>query len=156
MKNTHLTETKFAQFDLEQSLQAALDGVGYTQCTPIQAQSLPILMAGKDIAGQAQTGTGKTLAFLVATFNHLLKTSTVESRKPSHIRALILAPTRELAVQIFNDAKPLAQKTKLKIALVYGGDGYEKQIEALEQGADIVIATTGRLIDFMKQEDLSV
>ncbi|MGB1298368.1 MAG: DEAD/DEAH box helicase, partial [Psychrobium sp.] len=151
MKNTHLTETKFAEFNLEQSLQAALDDVGYTQCTPIQAKSLPVLMTGKDIAGQAQTGTGKTLAFLVATFNHLLKNPAHESRKPSQIRALILAPTRELAVQIYNDAKPLAKKTKLKMALVYGGDGYDKQIESLEKGADIVIATTGRLIDFMKQ-----
>ncbi|MGB0834347.1 MAG: ATP-dependent RNA helicase RhlB [Psychrobium sp.] len=151
MKNTHLTETKFAEFNLEQSLQAALDDVGYTQCTPIQAKSLPVLMTGKDIAGQAQTGTGKTLAFLVATFNHLLKNPADESRKPSQIRALILAPTRELAVQIYNDAKPLTKKTKLKMALVYGGDGYDKQIESLEKGADIVIATTGRLIDFMKQ-----
>lgn len=151
MKNNHLTETTFAQFDLVQSLKTALDKVGYTQCTPIQAKSLPILLANKDIAGQAQTGTGKTLAFLVATFNYLLKNPIEGERKASQVRSLILAPTRELAIQIYNDAKPLAESTGLKLALVYGGDGYEKQISDLEKGADIVIATTGRLIDFMKQ-----
>lgn len=151
MKNTHLTETTFAQFDLVPSLKTALDSVGYTQCTPIQAKSLPILMSNKDIAGQAQTGTGKTLAFLVATFNHLLKNPIEQERKANQIRSLIMAPTRELAIQIYNDAKPLAEKTGLKLALVYGGDGYDKQISELEKGADIVIATTGRLIDFMKQ-----
>jgi len=151
MKNTHLTDTTFAQFDLVQSLKTALDKVGYTQCTPIQAKSLPILMTNKDIAGQAQTGTGKTLAFLVATINHLLKNPIEGERKASQVRSLIMAPTRELAIQIYNDAKPLAESTGLKLALVYGGDGYEKQISDLEKGADIVIATTGRLIDFMKQ-----
>lgn len=151
MKNTHLTETTFAQFDLVQPLKTALDKVGYTQCTPIQAKTLPILMSNKDIAGQAQTGTGKTLAFLVATFNHLLKNPIEGDRKPSQIRSLIMAPTRELAIQIYNDAKPLAESTGIKLALVYGGDGYEQQISDLEKGADIVIATTGRLIDFMKK-----
>jgi len=151
MKNNHLTETTFAQFDLAQSLKTALDKVGYTQCTPIQAKTLPILMNNKDIAGQAQTGTGKTLAFLVATFNHLLKNPIEGDRKASHVRSLIMAPTRELAIQIYNDAKPLAESTGIKLALIYGGDGYEQQISDLEKGADIVIATTGRLIDFMKK-----
>ena len=81
MKNTHLTDTKFEQFDLADSLQSALSSVGYTQCTPIQAESLPFLLQGKDIAGQAQTGTGKTLAFLVATFNHLLTHPAAENKK---------------------------------------------------------------------------
>jgi len=151
MKNTHLSDTKFQQLDLVDSLQNALVKVGYTQCTPIQAQSLPHLIAGKDIAGQAQTGTGKTLAFLVATFNHLLRNPAPAERKPSQVRSIIMAPTRELAIQIYNDAKPLAEATGLHVALVYGGDGYEKQISELAKGADIVVATTGRLIDFMKQ-----
>jgi len=151
MKNTHLTDTKFEQFDLADSLQSALLSVGYTQCTPIQAQSLPILLQGKDIAGQAQTGTGKTLAFLVATMNHLLKTPATEGKKPNQVRAVIMAPTRELAIQIHKDAMPLAQATGLKLALVYGGDAYDKQIADIQNGADIVVATTGRLIDFMKQ-----
>lgn len=151
MKNTHLTQTTFQQLELVESLQTALTKVGYTQCTPIQAMSLPLLISGKDIAGQAQTGTGKTLAFLVATFNHLLNTPAKEGRKPSQVRSVIMAPTRELAIQIYNDAKPFAQETGLKLALVYGGEGYDKQIAELEKGADIVVATTGRLIDFMKQ-----
>ena len=151
MKNTHLTDTKFEQFDLADSLKIALTSMGYTHCTPIQAQSLPVLLQGKDIAGQAQTGTGKTLAFLVATFNHLLKTSAPENRKQGQVRAVIMAPTRELAIQIHKDAMPLAEETGLKLALVYGGDGYDKQIADIQNGADIVVATTGRLIDFMKQ-----
>ena len=151
MKNTHLTETTFQQLDLVDSLQNALNKVGYTQCTPIQAKSLPHLITGKDIAGQAQTGTGKTLAFLVATFNHLLKNPAAPDRKPSQVRSIIMAPTRELAIQIYNDAKQLAEETGLRVAIVYGGDGYDKQISELEKGADIVVATTGRLIDFMKQ-----
>ncbi|NRA53405.1 MAG: ATP-dependent RNA helicase RhlB [Gammaproteobacteria bacterium] len=151
MKNTHLTDTKFEQFDLADSLKSALQSVGYTQCTPIQAQSLPVLLQGKDIAGQAQTGTGKTLAFLVATFNHLLKTPAPEAKKPNQVRAVIMAPTRELAIQIHKDAMPLAEATGLKLALVYGGDAYDKQIAEIEAGADIVVATTGRLIDFMKK-----
>jgi len=151
MKNTHLTDTKFEQFDLADSLKSALQSVGYTQCTPIQAQSLPILLQGKDIAGQAQTGTGKTLAFLVATFNHLLKTPAIATKKPNQVRAVIMAPTRELAIQIHKDAIPLAEATGLKLALVYGGDAYDKQIADIEAGADIVVATTGRLIDFMKK-----
>lgn len=151
MKNTHLTDTKFEQFDLADSLKKALSTAGYSHCTPIQAQSLPILLQGKDIAGQAQTGTGKTLAFLVATFNHLLNTPAPASKKPSQVRAIILAPTRELAIQIHKDAIPLANESGLKLALVYGGDGYDRQIAEIERGADIVVATTGRLIDFMKQ-----
>ncbi|NRA60321.1 MAG: ATP-dependent RNA helicase RhlB [Psychrobium sp.] len=151
MKNTHLSDTKFQQLDLADSLQNALIKVGYTQCTPIQAESLPYLLQGKDIAGQAQTGTGKTLAFLVATINHLLKHPVTGERKKNQVRSVIMAPTRELAIQIYNDAKPLAEDTGLNVALVYGGDGYDKQISELEKGADIVVATTGRLIDFMKQ-----
>ncbi|MDP2561007.1 ATP-dependent RNA helicase RhlB [Psychrobium sp. 1_MG-2023] len=151
MKNTHLTEKTFQQLGLVETLHQALVSVGYTQCTPIQAMALPHLLQGKDIAGQAQTGTGKTLAFLVATFNHLLKNPVTEPRKANQVRSVIMAPTRELAIQIYNDAKPLAQSTGIKLALVYGGESYDKQVAELEKGADIVVATTGRLIDFMKQ-----
>ena len=107
--------------------------------------------AGKDVAGQAQTGTGKTMAFLIAVFHHLLQNQSdniTESKQP---RALILAPTRELAVQIANDAELLVKKTGLKTALAYGGDGYDKQLKAIEDGADILIGTTGRVIDYVKQ-----
>ena len=100
------------------------------------------------MAGQAQTGTGKTMAFLTATFHHLLQNPSKAMYQP---RALILAPTRELAVQIDHDAAIFAQASGLKTALAYGGDGYEKQLKAIEQGVDILIGTTGRVIDYVKQ-----
>ncbi len=90
-----------------------------------------------------QTGTGKTLAFLTATFNHLLTTPEHEGRKPTQPRAIIMAPTRELAIQIFNDAEPLIASTGLKAALAYGGESYDKQLAKLQDGVDILIGTTG-------------
>ncbi|SHI04325.1 ATP-dependent RNA helicase RhlB [Ferrimonas marina] len=150
MTKTHLTEKKFAEFPLAASVVEALKGSGFTHCTPIQALTLPIVLGGKDIAGQAQTGTGKTLAFLVATFHELLsrEPAAVEGNNP---RALIMAPTRELAIQIAKDAEPLAEATGLKLGLAYGGEGYESQRENIAAGVDILIGTTGRLIDYLKQ-----
>lgn len=151
MSKTHLTEQKFAQMGLEPQVLAGLETKGFHYCTPIQALSLPILLAGKDIAGQAQTGTGKTIAFLAGTFNHLLTHPASEERRVNQPRVLIMAPTRELAVQIYNDAEPMAQSTGLKLGLAYGGDGYDKQVAVLQAGVDVVIGTTGRIIDFQKQ-----
>lgn len=148
MNKTHLTQHKFADFALAPQVLAALAAQGYSNCTPIQAQCLPLALAGKDIAGQAQTGTGKTLAFLTATFHYLL---THEPRGSGQPRAIIMAPTRELAVQIHTDALLLAKHSGLKLALIYGGEGYDSQRQLLENGADILIGTTGRLIDYMKQ-----
>lgn len=148
MNKTHLTQHKFADFALAPQVLAALAAQGYSNCTPIQAQCLPLALAGKDIAGQAQTGTGKTLAFLTATFHYLL---THEPRGSGQPRAIIMAPTRELAVQIHADAVELAKQSGLKLALIYGGEGYDSQRQLLEKGADILIGTTGRLIDYMKQ-----
>lgn len=148
MNKTHLTQHKFADFALAPQVLAALAAQGYSNCTPIQAQCLPLALAGKDIAGQAQTGTGKTLAFLTATFHYLL---THEPRGSGQPRAIIMAPTRELAVQIHADAVELAKHSGLKLALIYGGEGYDSQRQLLENGADILIGTTGRLIDYMKQ-----
>jgi ATP-dependent RNA helicase RhlB len=148
MNKTHLTQHKFADFALAPQVLAALSSQGYNYCTPIQAQCLPVALAGKDIAGQAQTGTGKTLAFLTATFHYLL---THEPRGSGQPRAIIMAPTRELAVQIYNDAEALAKTSGLRLALIYGGEGYDSQRQALEKGADILIGTTGRLIDYLKQ-----
>ncbi|MBY5993218.1 ATP-dependent RNA helicase RhlB [Ferrimonas balearica] len=151
MTKTHLTETKFADFPLAPQVVEALDSAGFTHCTPIQALTLPILLSGKDIAGQAQTGTGKTLAFLVATFNELLNKPAPEAHDGKSPRALIMAPTRELAIQIFKDAEPLSQTTGLKLGLAYGGEGYDSQRQTIEAGIDILIGTTGRLIDYYKQ-----
>ncbi|MGH8199727.1 MAG: DEAD/DEAH box helicase [Steroidobacteraceae bacterium] len=124
---------------------------GFTHCTPIQAQTLPIALSGRDVAGQAQTGTGKTAAFLVALYHTLLTHPAPASRNPTSIRALIVAPTRELAVQIHHDAETLGRHTGLKHAVVYGGIDYEKQRRQLEEGIDVLIGTPGRLIDYYKQ-----
>ena len=148
---THLTEQKFADFGLHADVLRGLEQKGFHYCTPIQALALPVLLTGQDIAGQAQTGTGKTLAFLTATFHHLLTTEPLEQYSPKCPRAIILAPTRELAIQIYNDASPLLASCSLTAGLAYGGDGYEKQQKVLEQGVDILIGTTGRIIDFYKQ-----
>ncbi|BCL71584.1 ATP-dependent RNA helicase rhlB [Vibrio nigripulchritudo MADA3029] len=151
MKKTHITEQKFADLDLHPQIIDGLEKKGFEYCTPIQALALPVLLTGQDIAGQAQTGTGKTLAFLTATFNHLLSTPEHEGRKPSQPRAIVMAPTRELAIQIFNDAQPLMESTGIKAALAYGGESYDKQHAVIEKGVDILIGTTGRIIDFYKQ-----
>lgn len=148
MQNNHLSQRRFADLPLHPTLLQALQQQGFEYCTPIQALSLPISLQGCDVAGQAQTGTGKTMAFLTATFHHLLQNP---SKAMSQPRALILAPTRELAVQIDHDAAIFAQASGLKTALAYGGDGYEKQLKAIEQGVDILIGTTGRVIDYVKQ-----
>lgn len=145
----HLTEQRFADFPIHERVLNALDSKGFEFCTPIQAKSLPLTLAGQDIAGQAQTGTGKTLAFLVATFHHLL-THDIQTAN-NQPRALILAPTRELAVQIASDAELLVKHSGFKLALAYGGDGYDKQLAAIEKGVDILVGTTGRIIDYVKQ-----
>ncbi|WOH36083.1 ATP-dependent RNA helicase RhlB [Thalassotalea fonticola] len=148
MKKTHLTETKFSSLGLAPQVVTGLETMGFHYCTEIQEKSLPILLSGKDIAGQAQTGEGKTIAFLAAIFHHLLNND-----KPTHNqpRAIIMAPTRELAIQIHNDAKEMAKSSGLRLGVVYGGEGYESQRQQLEQGVDIVIGTCGRLIDYLKQ-----
>jgi ATP-dependent RNA helicase RhlB len=151
MKKTHITEQNFADLGLEPQVLDGLNAQGFIKCTPIQAKALPVLLAGQDIAGQAQTGTGKTLAFLTATFNHLLTTPAPEGRKITQPRAIIMAPTRELAIQIHKDAESLIASTGIKAALAYGGERYEKQQQVIEQGVDILIGTTGRIIDFYKQ-----
>lgn len=151
MSQTVLTDTFFTNFDLHPLLQQGLDDSGFTRCTPIQEMTLPLALAGRDVAGQAQTGTGKTCAFLVAMMNRLLTTSAVADRKDSDPRALIIAPTRELAIQIDKDAQAIGRHTGLKTALIYGGVDYEKQRQQLKDGCDIIIATPGRMLDYHKQ-----
>ena len=146
-----LTDITFTSFDLHPSLLAGLEAAGFTRTTPIQALTLPLALTGRDIAGQAQTGTGKTLAFLVTVINRLLTQPALADRKPEDPRALILAPTRELAIQIHKDAVKFGSELGLKFSLVYGGVDYDKQRELLQQGADVIIATPGRLIDYVKQ-----
>lgn len=156
MSKTHLTEQKFSDFALHPLVIQALESKGFEYCTPIQALALPLTLSGRDVAGQAQTGTGKTLAFLASTFHYLLSNPVEEGRQTNQPRALIMAPTRELAVQIHSDAESLSQATGLKLGLAYGGDGYDKQLKVLESGVDILIGTTGRLIDYAKQNYINL
>jgi ATP-dependent RNA helicase RhlB len=140
----------FAGFNLHASLAQGIRDAGFERCTPIQAQTLPIALTGKDVAGQAQTGTGKTAAFLVSMFQTLLTRPRGEHPKTS-IRGIVIAPTRELAVQIHNDALVLGKHTGLKLACVFGGVDYEKQRRQFDHGADVLIGTPGRIIDYYKQ-----
>jgi ATP-dependent RNA helicase RhlB len=147
--NNALSEIKFSSLDLLPAVQQGLNRAGFTHCTPIQALTLPSALKGKDVAGQAQTGTGKTAAFLLVIFQLLL------TKRPDHAshhpRALVIAPTRELALQIHKDALLLGADTGLKFGLAYGGVDYEKQRKILEDGVDILIGTPGRIIDYFKQ-----
>lgn len=148
MNTTHLTQTRFSNLELSDSILRGLTEAGFTHCTPIQDRSLPLSLRDKDIAGQAQTGTGKTATFLLATFQRLIND---ESEKIKNPRAVILAPTRELAIQIHKDALLLGKYLNLKLALIYGGTDYKKQMDAIKSNVDIIIGTPGRIIDFYRQ-----
>lgn len=143
---------QFAELPLPESVRKGITEAGFTECTPIQELTLPLTLQGKDVAGQGQTGTGKTAAFLITLFNRLLE----NAADSSHPRALILAPTRELVVQIENDARLLGMYCGFTIQAVYGGIDYNKQRDALRQGVDVIIATPGRLIDYLKQKVFSL
>lgn len=175
MNTDHLTETRFSNLELSDAILLGLKDAGFHQCTPIQDKTLPLALRGKDVAGQAQTGTGKTAAFLLATFQHLIKEEddsdevddtaydeedTVIEKlpvkparsKPIHYpRAIILAPTRELAIQIHKDALLLGKRLNLSFALIYGGTDYQKQLTRVKANVDIIIGTPGRIIDFYRQ-----
>jgi ATP-dependent RNA helicase RhlB len=147
--NKPLTDLAFSSLELLEPVQRGILDAGFTHCTPIQSLTLPIALCDRDVAGQAQTGTGKTAAFLLVIFNRLLKNAPAEpGRNP---RALVLAPTRELALQIHKDAVLLGGQTGLRLGLAYGGVDYEKQRKALEDGIDVLIGTPGRIIDYFKQ-----
>jgi len=150
MTNKHLSDTSFSSLGLEPSLLKGIENAGFTFCTPIQAETIPIAIQGKDVAGQAQTGTGKSAAFLVPMFQQLLKTKEAGA-KNKNPKAIILAPTRELAQQIYNDAEKIGEFTGLRLAVVYGGTGYDSQRQKLADGVDVLIGTVGRLIDYFKQ-----
>lgn len=156
MKSNHLTSVSFSEFDLNPNLSAALQTAGFTNCTEIQQLALPLMLQGKDIAAQSQTGTGKTAAFLLGMFQHLHNNPAAEDRHPTELRALILAPTRELAIQIHKDALQLATHSEFRISLAYGGTDYEKQRKSIQAGADILIGTPGRIIDYFKQKVFSL
>ncbi len=171
MKNTHLTQTRFSNLELSDSILRSLKDAGFDQCTPIQKKTLPLSLRGKDVAGQAQTGTGKTAAFLLATFQYLINEDDVDdaveadeplpkpvvkANKSKQPRAIVLAPTRELAIQIHKDALLLGKHLNLKLALIYGGTDYQKQLDVIKSNVDIIIGTPGRIIDFYRQNAFSL
>ena len=148
---SHFSGTTFTELNLEQSLQQGVLDAGFELCTPVQAQSLPLVLQGIDVQAQAQTGTGKTAAFLLATMQRLLSTPTPNEHRDGDPRAIILAPTRELAIQIAKDADVLGAHTGLRTGVVFGGTGYDTQRQMLEEGLEILVGTPGRLIDYFKQ-----
>ena len=142
---------RFSDLNLPEPLARAIAEQGWETLTPVQAKSLPEALKGRDVAAQGRTGTGKTAAFLIATFARLLHRRPAKGRKSSDVRALIIAPTRELAVQIAKDAARLGQYTDLRMHLVYGGMDMERQRKGFEGGVDVLIGTPGRLLDFYRQ-----
>ena len=144
---------KFTELNLPEIVQQGIVDSGFESLTPVQEESIPLALAGKDVAAQAQTGTGKTAAFLISLFCRLLENKNVTSNNP---RALVMAPTRELVVQICKDAELLGKHTGLKVQPIFGGVDYEKQRQALKDGVDIIVATPGRLIDYSKQKVFSM
>jgi len=149
---------RFQDFDLPSPLLKAIADQGYQYCTPIQSEALKQTLLGGDVVGKAQTGTGKTAAFLISIFSYFLEEGRPEGQKHGAPRALILAPTRELALQIEKDAKQLAEHLEgISIASAVGGMDYQRQLRELKKPLDILIATPGRLLDFhqKREADLS-
>ena len=139
----------FSILGLSKPVLDAVHALGYEAPTPIQAQSIPILLSGRDLIGSAQTGTGKTAAFALPILSQLERTE----RAP---RALVLVPTRELACQVEESIRSLARFTHLRCTVVYGGVGYGKQLDALRRGTDIVVATPGRLLDHIERRTIDL
>ena len=141
----------FGTLDLPPEVMQGIREAGFVTVTPIQEVALPLALKGKDVAGQSQTGTGKTAAFLIAAFTRLLREPSRPPTGATAPRVLIIAPTRELVVQIEADAHLLGQFTGLSILAVYGGIDYQRQRQALADGCDVLVGTPGRLIDYLKQ-----
>ncbi|MED5356373.1 MAG: ATP-dependent RNA helicase RhlB [Pseudomonadota bacterium] len=150
-----LPDTSFGSLDLAPSLMRGIEGLGFEKCSPIQAQILPHTLEGHDAIGKAQTGTGKTAAFLITLFNDLLNNPIEGERYLAEPRAVILAPTRELVMQIADDARQLGKYTGLSTVTLIGGADYAKQLAKVnDRVTDIVVATPGRLIDFIQRGDM--
>src|SRR5204862_3640422 len=141
----------FMTLDLPEPVMQGIREAGFVTATPIQEAALPLALRGKDVAGQSQTGTGKTAAFLISAFTRLLREGEPRSGHGSEPRVLIIAPSRELVVQVESDAQLLGKHTPFRILAVYGGIDYNRQREALAAGCDMLVGTPGRLIDYLKQ-----
>ena len=144
----------FSSLDLPKTVSAGIRDAGFTEMTPVQEKSLPMALEGKDVCAQAQTGTGKTAAFLISLFTRILNEGNPPGRKKP--LALVLAPTRELALQIFREGEILGKHTDIRLTAVYGGEGFNHQENSLRAGTDIVIGTPGRLLDFMRRGVLDI
>lgn len=144
----------FSELDIPDEIRQGVEHAGFTVCTPVQEAVLPRAIRGEDIAAQAQTGTGKTAAFLISLFTRMHRNPAVDSGDSP--QALIIAPTRELADQIFHEAERLGKFTGFRMLAVYGGIDYRKQMETLQNGVDVLIGTPGRLIDYYKQHVYSL
>ncbi|WP_299258857.1 DEAD/DEAH box helicase [uncultured Kushneria sp.] len=144
---------RFQDFNLPMPLMQAIAEQGFHYCTPIQAEALRHTLLGGDVVGKAQTGTGKTAAFLISILAYFLEEPAPDGQKPGAPRALIIAPTRELALQIEKDARALMTHTSLRVASAVGGMDYQKQRQKLEKPLDILVATPGRLLDFHQKRD---
>ncbi|MEM7035238.1 MAG: DEAD/DEAH box helicase [Chloroflexota bacterium] len=140
----------FSSFSLSTSLQKSINAMGFEEATPIQAQAIPLILEGRDMIGCAQTGTGKTAAFLLPALEQLLQNPS-KGKKP---RVVILAPTRELVIQVADQARKLASRTSLRIASIYGGAKMKRQVDRLRKGVDVVVATPGRLQDHMRRKNI--
>ncbi|MDF1613708.1 ATP-dependent RNA helicase RhlB [Desulfurivibrio dismutans] len=146
-------KSRFHDLDLPPELMRAIHALGFQYCTPIQAEILPPTLAGHDAFGKAQTGTGKSAAFLISIITRLLRQPDTAPRELARPKALILAPTRELAIQIHRDAEDLTRFSELNCVAVFGGTDYDKQRRMFEQApVDLLIATPGRLLDFARQK----
>ncbi|WP_342804432.1 DEAD/DEAH box helicase [Alteromonas sp. M12] len=142
----------FSSLDLDESLTDAVTALGYESPTPIQAQAIPVILAGKDVMAGAQTGTGKTAAFSLPILQQLMQ----HCDEPRPIRALILTPTRELAQQVFESLVSYALYTQLRVAVAYGGVSINPQVATIEQGVDVLVATPGRLLDHIAKGSVDV
>jgi ATP-dependent RNA helicase RhlB len=151
------SKVQFKEFNLHAPLLKAFDDLGFEYCTPIQAKSLAVTLDGHDVTGRAQTGTGKTAAFLTAIITDQLNNPIEEERYAGEPRALIIAPTRELVMQIASDARDLTKYTDINVVTLVGGIDYQKQQDQLEKGiVDIVAATPGRLLDFVRNRNINL
>jgi ATP-dependent RNA helicase RhlB len=150
-------KTRFHDLNLPDPVMHAIADLGFQYCTPIQAEILPSTLQGKDATGRAQTGTGKTAAFIITVISHMTHKPASAKRPAGTPRVLVLAPTRELVLQIADEARALAKYTRFSVISVFGGMDYEKQRKQLtRQKADIVVATPGRLLDFKRRKDIDL
>jgi len=158
-KPHEIAEKTFADFNVRADIVESLADAGITHPFPIQAMTLPVALAGHDIIGQAKTGTGKTLGFGIPALQRVVGRDDAGFDKlavPGAPQALVIVPTRELAVQVAKDLENAAKKRNARIATIYGGRAYEPQVEALKNGVEVVVGTPGRLIDLYKQKHLSL